>query len=102
MKTLFLSTLVGLLAVLCSAQATAADAPVVRAAIQPPAGWLSAKELRQPRVVAVHCLAAVLHDRLATASGLALVDPQRFVAIRDEVTSPALVHPGRLTLAAFS
>jgi hypothetical protein len=34
MKNLFISTLVGLLAVVCSARATATDGPVVRAAIQ--------------------------------------------------------------------
>lgn len=77
-------------------------ATVIRAAIQPPAGQLATEQVRQPTLVGIHCLAAVLHERLASRSGLLLVDPQRFAAIRDEVTSPALAKPGRLTLAAFA
>ena len=77
-------------------------AAVLRAAIQPPAGQLTTEELRQPKIVAIHCLAAILHERLMPQAGVALVDPQRFAAIRDELTTPALVKPGRLTLAAFS
>jgi hypothetical protein len=80
----------------------APPAAVLRAAIQPPAGQLTTEELRQPKSVAIHCLAAILHERLIPQAGVALVDPQRFAAIRDELTTPALVKPGRLTLAAFS
>jgi len=37
---------------------------VIRAAIQPPSGQLTTEEVRQPKVVAVHCPAAILHERL--------------------------------------
>lgn len=82
--------------------AAATPAAVIRAAIQPPAEQLTYHETRQPKLVGIHCLAAVLHERLASMSGLLLVDPERFRAIRDELTSPALVKPGRVTLASFS
>ena len=98
-----LRPLVLLVLLLHAANASAAPAAaVVRAAIQPPAGQLTTEEVRQPKVVAIHCLAAILHERLMPQAGVALVDPQRFAAIRDELTTPALVKPGRLALAAFS
>jgi cytochrome c551/c552 len=98
-----LRPLVLLVLLLHAANASAAPAAaVIRAAIQPPAGQLTTEEVRQPKIVAIHCLAAILHERLMPQAGVALVDPQRFAAIRDELTTPALVKPGRLTLAAFS
>ena len=98
-RTLLVTTLLGLLVRDVSADATA---DVIRAAIQPPATRLATEEVRQPKLVAIHCLATLLHERLLSRPGLLLVDPQRFAAIRDELTSPALVKPGRLTLAAFA
>ena len=100
--TPLVTALLGLL--LHAASAGAADGPavVIRAAIQPPAGQLDAEQVRQPKLVAIHCLATILHERLIAQPGLLLVDPQRFAAIRDELTSPALAKPGRLTLAGLS
>jgi hypothetical protein len=99
-RSLLVTTLLGLLV----HAASAADTPpaVIRAAIQPPAARLATEEVRQPKLVAIHCLATLVHERLLSRPGLLLVDPQRFAAIRDELTSPALVKPGRLTLAAFA
>jgi HEAT repeat protein len=82
--------------------AAAPNPTVIRAAIQPPAGQLTTEQTRQPKVVAIHCLATLVHERLISLPGLLLVDPQRFAAIRDELTSPALAKPGRLTLAGFA
>jgi hypothetical protein len=101
-RTLLVTTLLGLLVRDVSAAAADATAGVIRAAIQPPATRLATEEVRQPKLVAIHCLATLLHERLLSRPGLLLVDPQRFAAIRDELTSPALVKPGRLTLAAFA
>ena len=101
-RTLLVTTLLGLLVHASPAAAASAPPGVIRAAIQPPATRLATEEVRQPKLVAIHCLATLLHERLLSRPGLLLVDPQRFAAIRDELTSPALVKPGHLTLAAFA
>ncbi len=99
----FVALLLGLPGQAGDAAAAASPAPpVLRAAIQPPAGQLTTEAIRQLKLVAIHGVATLLQERLRQRAGFVLVDAGRFAAIRDELTSPALVNPGRLTLPAFS
>ena len=76
-RTLLVTTLLGLLVHASPAAAASAPPGVIRAAIQPPATRLATEEVRQPKLVAIHCLATLLHERLLSRPGLLLVDPRR-------------------------
>lgn len=81
-------------------EAAAIGGPLVVAI--PPARELDAEDARQPVTAAVNCLSVMLHERLAERPGLHLIDADRFSAIADTTTSPALAAPGKLTLADFA
>jgi hypothetical protein len=98
------SALLFLVGLACQAALAPAaeNRPILRAAIQPPARQLATEAVRQPVEVAIQCLATLLHERLLDRTGFVLVDPERFTAIRADLTSAALVRPRPLAFEAFA